>query len=440
MEFLEYALALIVTLGILVTVHEVGHFVIARASGVMVTRFSVGFGPAIWSRYDRHDTEWVIAALPLGGYVRMLDEREAEVPPPLAHRSFNRLSPMWRIAIAFGGPLANFILAFVVYWVVFVVGSTDFVPVVAPPERDTPAEVAGFRGGEEIIAVDGTDTTNWSQITMALAARLGDSGEIAIASRTPGATASVERRLAIDHWQQGVDEPDLLAALGLRPTLPAVVGEILPDGPAATAGLEPFDRVVRVDAEIVTDWANWVDLVRARPGRLAMLTIERDGRVIDVPLQVGRREDAGNVYGFAGVGALVREVDYSPWAAVPRAGSETLDKTLLTLSLLKKMVTGLVSTTNLSGPITIAKVAGDSAKSGIESFLGVLALLSISLGVLNLLPIPILDGGHIVFCTAEMVLKRPIPDRVQAVSVQIGLALVGGMMLLALYNDIARLF
>jgi len=441
MEFLQYALALIVTLGILVTVHEAGHFIVAKASGVRVIRFSIGFGRPILSWHDRQGTEYVVAWLPLGGYVRMLDEREAEVPPEEAHRSFNRLTPLWRIAIAFGGPLANFLLAIVVYWGLFVAGSTDFVPVVDAPAPDTPAYAAGLRGGEEIVAIDDVTTAGWPQVTMALAARLGDSGVIRVTTREPGEDLTREHRLAIEDWQKAVDEPNLLESLGLRPTLPALVGSVLEDGPAAAAGFEPWDRVVSVDGRPITQWAEWVEAVRAMPGQVAEVGVMRHGDSVSIALRIAERAaDDGTVYGYVGVGPLVRDVAYSPLAAVPRALSETWEKTVLTLGLLKKMVTGLVSTKNLSGPITIAKVAGDSARSGFESFFGILALLSISLGVLNLLPIPILDGGHILLCTTEMVIRRPIPERVQAWGIQIGFAIVGGMMLLAVYNDISRLF
>ena len=448
MEFLEYTLALIVTLGILVTFHELGHFLIARLSGVHVTRFSIGFGRPLLSWRGRRDTEFVIAAIPLGGYVRMYDEREVDpplegAPPadvPAGALPFNRLSVGWRIAIALGGPLANFILAILVYWVLFVVGTTEVVPVVAKTSLESPAYSAGILGGEELIAIDDTETLSWPEITMALASRLGDSGTIAITTRNPGSDASSRHTLAIDGWHKGVDEPDLLGSLGLVPTLPAVVGEVLADTPAAAAGLRPLDRIASVDGVVLESWREWVDVVRAAPDTPLLLAVERDDRLIDLTLTPGSRAEGDAVYGFVGVGPLTRDIRYGPVDAVGRSLAETWSKTLLTLNLLKKMIMGLVSTKNLAGPITIAKVAGDSASSGLENFFGVLALLSISLGVLNLLPIPILDGGHIVFCLAELVSGRPVSERVQALSVQIGLFLVGGLMLLAFYNDITRLF
>jgi regulator of sigma E protease len=431
MEFLQYTLALIVTLGILVTFHELGHFVIARLSGVHVTRFSIGFGRALLSWRDRRDTEFVIAAIPLGGYVRMFDEREIEPP-------FEGAPPA--TVPGGGGPIANFILAIFVYWALFVIGTTEVVPMVATTSLESPAYRAGIEGGEELVSIDATETLSWPEITMALASRLGDSGAIVIETRRPGSDATLEHTVAIDTWHKGVDEPDLLGSLGLVPTLPAVLGDVLADTPAEAAGLLRLDRIASVDGVALDTWREWVDVVRAAPETSLALEVERGGQLITLGLTPGTRGEAGENYGFAGVGPLTREIEYGPIEAVGRSLAETWSKTLLTLNLLKKMITGLVSTKNLAGPITIAKVAGDSASSGLENFFGVLARLSISLGVLNLLPIPILDGGHVVFCLAELVSGRPVSEKVQALSVQIGLFLVGGLMLLAFYNDITRLF
>jgi regulator of sigma E protease len=441
MEFLQYVLALIVTLSILVSVHELGHFVIARWSGVKVTRFSIGFGRPLWSRVDRHGTEFVLAAFPLGGYVRMLDEREGEVAPEDVDRSFNRLSPLWRIAIALGGPIANFLLAIFVYWVVFIVGTTQLIPVLGEVPVTSPAYQSGLRGGEEVVAVDGSETPSWPQITMALAARLGDSGAIRLTTRIPGESHIKHSEVAISDWQRGMDEPDLLGSLGLVPSLPATLGQVLPDSPAERAGLKAWDRVEQVDETIIHNWGEWVDVVRAAPDEVLSVTVRRGEARVDLRLVPGAQVTQDGVrYGFVGVMSITREIRYGVLEAVPRSLVETWSKTLLTLELLKKMVTGMVSTKNLAGPITIAKVAGDSARAGFESFFSVLALLSISLGVLNLLPIPILDGGHILYCVVELLIRRPVPARIQALGVQVGLFLVGGLMLLAFYNDITRLF
>lgn len=444
LEFIQYPLALIVTLGVLVTFHELGHFLVARWSGVRVVRFSVGFGRPIWSRFDRHGTEFAIAAIPLGGYVRMLDEREpgvVEVARRPGDLSYLDLGVWWRMAIAAAGPFANFLLAAVVYWFLFVVGTTAVAPMLGKVPEGSPADRAGLTGGEEIVSVDGQQARSWQEVSMALAGRLGDSGSITLGTRVPGADQVREVQLPVSDWHRGSDEPDLLGSLGIEPALPAVLGEVLPDSPAERAGLKPLDRVKSADGEPVDGWRAWVDLVQRSPGRTLTVVVERNGVERAVALRTETRSGAdGGEIGYAGVSPRLNEIRYGWLAAVPRSLGETWDKTALTLGLLKKMVTGDVSVKNLSGPITIAKVAGDSARSGWRFFLGVLALLSISLGVLNLLPIPILDGGHILFCAAEAATGRPVPERAQIVGTQVGLVLVGSLMLLALYNDIARLF
>ena len=442
-EILQYPLALLVTLGVLVTFHELGHYLVARWSGVRIVRFSVGFGRPIWSRMDRRGTEWAVAAIPLGGYVRMLDEREpgtveAEARP--GDVSYNDLSVGWRAAIAAAGPLANFVLAIVVYWFLFVAGNTTIAPMLGTVPEGSPADRAGLEPGLEIVSVDGESARSWQQVTMALAGRLGDSGSIELGVRRPGAESIRQVGLAIDDWHRGVDEPDLLASLGIEPALPPVLGEILPDSPAERAGLRRFDRVVAVDGEPQQRWSDWVDTVQAAPDRALTVTVDRDGRRLDLSVRPEARDAGGEAAGYVGVAPYLNEIRYGPLAAIPMGVAETWDKTALTLGLLRKMVTGDVSMKNLSGPITIARVAGDSARSGWTYFLGVLALLSISLGVLNLLPIPILDGGHLLFCAAEAATGRPVSERIQLLGTQIGLFLVAGLMVLALYNDISRLF
>ncbi len=441
MDIVQYVIAFLVALGVLVTVHEFGHFLVARIAGAKVVRFSIGFGPAIFSRLDRRGTEFTLAAIPLGGYVKILDEREGDVAPADADKTFNRLSPSWRIAFALGGPAANFLLAIAIYWCLFVAGSTDVVPIIAPPAPDTPAFAAGLRGGQEIVSIDGTATRSWPEISMALATRLGDTGELRVDTRKPGTTSSQPHELMLLNWQRDVAEPEMFRSLGLVPTLPPVLGTVLDDGRANAAGLRAWDRVIAVDGKPVKQWGDLVAALRAAPEKSLTVEIERDGSRESVELTPAARTAAdGSRYGFIGASPLMREVKYGIFAALPMGLHETASKTMMTLDLMKKMVTGLVSTRNLSGPITIARVARDSAQSGWEDFLRVLALLSISLGVLNLLPIPILDGGHVMFCLAEIVIRRPVPERIQTLGMQLGLAIVGGMMLLAFYNDITRLF
>ncbi len=440
---LIYPLALIVTLGLLVTIHELGHFVIARWSGVKVLRFSVGFGRPIWSRLDKHGTEFVIARIPFGGYVRMLDDREPEPVGDIrpGDKAYLSVSVWWRIAIAVGGPLANLLLAVVVYWCLFVAGTTVYVPVVGEVLEDSPAYTAGLQPGQEIIAVDGATTRSWQQIGMGLLGRLGDSGSIQITARDLGELSTTDYLLPIENWHQGVDTPDLFGSLGLQVLIPAIVGTLMEDGPAAGSGLQLGDRITAVDGQPVDDFSGWALAIQAAPERSIRLTVRRGvaERYIDV-VPASREATDGSEVGYLGVRPPTQEVQYGPLAALPRSVEEMIDKTSLTLNLLKKMVFGQVSLKNLSSPIMIAKVAGDSARSGWQSFFNILALLSISLGFLNLLPIPILDGGHVVYCVMEIVTGKPVSERVQAVGTQVGLFLVGSVFLLAIYNDITRFF
>lgn len=440
MDLLQTILALLVTLGILVTVHEAGHFYVARACGVRVLRFSVGMGPVLFARHDRRGTEFAVSALPIGGYVRMLDGREMDVADSERGEAFDSKTPLQRIAISLGGPVANFLLAIGVYWVLFVTGTSGFAPITGEVPEDTPAARAGMLADAEILAVDGRSTPTWQAVNLALVERLGESGTIRIEARPLDGGGVRRHELLIDRWLANEDEPDTLGSLGLVPGFPAVLGSIVADGPAARAGVLEGDRIVSADGEAVAGWADWVRVVRASPGRALSIEVERDsGRRMLTVVPETRATGDGEAIGFVGTGPLYRTMRLSATDAVPRAFEETWSKTVLTLNLLKKMVVGLVSTRNLSGPITIAKVAGESAESGLETFLGFLALLSVSLGVLNLLPIPVLDGGHILFYLVELAKGSPVPERVQMLGVQIGIFIVASMMLLAFYNDLTRL-
>ncbi len=459
MELLLYPLALIVMLGVLVTFHEYGHFVIARLSGVRVVRFSVGFGKPIWSRLDKHGTEFVIAAIPLGGYVRMLDDRDTSASgvktdnlledagvgrdAPVRRPkdvSYTDLAVWWRIAIAFAGPVANFLLATMVYWLLFVVGTTSIAPMLGTIDPESPMGQTGHEERSEIVSVDGATTKNWQQVTMALAARLGDSGNIEFATRFPGSETIRSVAVPIMNWHRGVDEPDLLGSLGIVPAVPPVLGQVLEDSAAESGGLKQWDQILAVDDVAIDSWSEWVEVIQQAPAMRLTVLLSRDGREMRFSVVPEAREATdGTDAGYLGVALFTNDIRYGFFAAVGPSLQETLDKTMLTLGLLKKMVTGQVSVKNLSGPIYIAKIAGDSARSGWRTFISVLALLSISLGVLNLLPIPILDGGHILFCVTEIILRKPVSDRAQAVATQFGLFIFVGIFLLVIYNDISRL-
>lgn len=450
MDLLFTLLATVVALGLLVTIHEYGHFWVARRCGVKVLRFSVGFGSPLVRWHDRHGTEFVIAAIPLGGYVKMLDEREGEVPAEELERTFNRKDVKKRIAIVAAGPAANFLLAIVAFWLIAVFGITTIAPVLGPVQPDSVAERAGLVSGLEVVQVDGVDTRSWHEVNLQLIRRLGETGQLEILARE-GQSTPRAYTLELRDWLRGADQPDPIAALGLTSWQPQVaprIGQLSADGAAAAAGLQENDLITEINQQPVNDWVGQVvPMIQASPGEPLVLGVEREGRRLSVTVVPNSREQDGRAVGFIGAGVaafewpdhMIRTIEYNPLVAIPVAMRQTWNMTALTLESLKKMITGLVSAKNLSGPITIAKVAGASAKSGPESFLSFIAYLSISLGVLNLLPIPVLDGGHLVYYTAEWIRGKPLSERIQAWGLQIGLTLIVGVMVFAIYNDISRL-
>ncbi|WP_285430363.1 sigma E protease regulator RseP [Pseudomonas sp. fls2-241-R2A-110] len=450
MSALYMIVGTLVALGVLVTFHEFGHFWVARRCGVKVLRFSVGFGLPLLRWHDKKGTEFVVAAIPLGGYVKMLDEREGEVPADQLDQAFNRKSVRQRIAIVAAGPIANFLLAMVFFWVLAMVGSQQVRPVIGAVESGSIAAQAGLSAGQEIIAIDGEPTSGWAAVNLRLVRRLGESGSLQLLVREQGSTADSPRELMLNKWLKGADEPDPIRSLGIRPwrpALPPVLAELDPKGPAQAAGLKTGDRLLSLDGKALDDWQQVVDTVRMHPDTKILLRVERDGAQIDVPVTLAARGESKAPTGYMGAGVkavdwppeMIREVSYGPVAAIGEGAQRTWTMSVLTLDSLKKMLFGELSVKNLSGPITIAKVAGASAQSGVADFLNFLAYLSISLGVLNLLPIPVLDGGHLLFYLIEWARGRPLSDRVQGWGIQIGISLVVGVMLLALVNDLGRL-
>lgn len=450
MSALYMIVGTLVALGVLVTFHEFGHFWVARRCGVKVLRFSVGFGMPLLRWSDRKGTEYVVAAIPLGGYVKMLDEREGDVPPELADQSFNRKSVYQRIAIVIAGPVANFLLAIVFFWVLAMLGSQQVRPVVGGVEPGSIAEKAGLSSGQEIVSVDGEAVSGWAGVNLQLVRRLGESGSIALNVRDQGSDVETPRSLVLNDWLKGAAEPDPIRSLGIRPwrpALPPVLAELDPKGPAQAAGLKTGDRLLALNGEPVDEWQKVVDWVRVHPDTRISVGVERDGARLDVPVDLVTRGEGTAATGYLGAGVkgvdwppeMLREVSYGPVAAVAEGARRTWTMSVLTLDSLKKMLFGELSVKNLSGPITIAKVAGASAQSGVGDFLNFLAYLSISLGVLNLLPIPVLDGGHLLFYLIEWARGRPLSEKVQGWGVQIGISLVVGVMLLALVNDLGRL-
>ncbi len=453
-------LALIVTLGILVTVHEFGHFWVARRCGVKVLRFSIGFGKAVKFWVGKDGTEYVIAPIPLGGYVKMLGqedtsvESEAGVPENQRHLSFAS-KPLWqRMAIVAAGPIANFLLAISVFWLINVVyGLNGTAPVLANVIEDSPAYTAGLRAGDEIVAVDGEDAEIWQQVTMLLLARLGETGDLLISAIPAGQSAPAQYRIALESWQSDTAEPNPLGSLGfVQYEIPPVIEGLLEGGAAERAGLQPGDRILTVDGTPLTGWLQWVQRVRASPELALEVVVQRGSSAVPLTIvpELSTAEDGSSigvigayVQEFDLMASLpperVREVRYNVFSALIPAVQETWEKSVFVLDSIKKMVIGLISVKNINGPITIAQVAGETASYGLEVYLGFLAILSISLGVLNLLPIPVLDGGHLLYYSVEAIIRRPVPERIQAMGLQLGLLLISGVMVLAVYNDVSRL-
>ncbi|WP_349343509.1 RIP metalloprotease RseP [Marinobacter sp. MMG032] len=449
MQIIETVLALALTLGILVTLHEYGHFWVARRCGVKVLRFSVGFGKPMFSWYDKHGTEFAVAAIPLGGYVKMLDEREGPVPEELRDQAFTSKPPGQRIAIAAAGPLANFMFAIFAYWLLSVVGVTHVAPIVGQIADESVAERVGLQEGMEIHAVDGHRVSSWRDVNMRILERTGEHGSISMEVSADGARGTVSGELS--GWGLSDDTPNPLAEFGItpwRPAVPPVLGQISEGGRAEAAGLQPGDRIVAVNGEAIGSWFELVEFIRNAPEQTLQVTVERNGSEQSLSVTPeARTEESGESIGFVGAGVeaiswpeeVLRDVSYGPFAAIPVALSETWADTRLTLVAIKKMVTGLLSPTNLSGPITIARVAEASVSSGFEDFVRFLAYLSVSLGILNLLPVPVLDGGHIVYYTIEALRGKPLSEQAQAFGLRIGMAMILTLMVFALYNDLMRL-
>ncbi|WP_105101381.1 RIP metalloprotease RseP [Microbulbifer pacificus] len=451
LDFLQTAVWALIALGVLVSFHEFGHFIVARWCGVKVLRFSIGFGRRLVSRYDRHGTEFTISAIPLGGYVKMLDEREGTVAPNELDRAFNRKSVWARMAIAAAGPIANFLLAIVLFWGVFLGGTSGPVPVVGKVEPGSLAAVAGLEQGQEILAVDDHPTPTWQALNWRLANRLGDSGHIKFSVRYPDSSLEYHMYADIERWLAGREVPDPMEEIGVSLWIPEpgmTLSQIIPGSPAERGGLQVGDEIVSTDGQVFDAWDDWTSYIKARPEQPVQVTVARDGAelaltVIPDRVKLDGGEEIGRI-GVAPAGASwpedkVRRYHYGMLSALNKGLEETWSKTLFTLDSLKKLLLGQLSTRNLSGPITIAKVAGTSANAGWQSFLSLLALLSISLGVLNLLPIPVLDGGHLLYYGIEAIKGSPVSERVQMIGLQVGMAMVLGIMALALYNDILRL-
>ncbi len=451
-ESLNSIVFFLVAIAVLVTFHEFGHFIVARWAGVRVLRFSVGFGRSIWKRQSHPEaTEYVIGLIPLGGYVKMLDEREGPVSTSELNRSFNRKPLSSRALIVAAGPAANLLLAVLLYWIIGVLGSQDLDPVIGKVAPTSHGEAAGFQEGDRLLTIDGRAVTGWSEQRLYLLNQIGRVEPIEFGVRRMNGD---ERVLLVDvhQFSEGSFSPSFLTGLlGLTPSLPdypATIGDVVEGGPAARAGILKRDQVRAVNGMPISDWPTLVQEIASRPGETLRLTIDRQGMILELAVVAERVETSGEAIGRIGVFApeppalddFLVNTRYGLIEGLIRGAETTWIMSAVTLKLFGQMISGRASTEHLSGPIAIARYAGESASLGLSQFLAFLAVLSVSLGLINLLPIPVLDGGHLVYFLIEAITRRPVSERLMVWGQQVGISLIILLMGLAFYNDLSSLF
>ncbi|BBQ52125.1 sigma E protease regulator RseP [Aeromonas jandaei] len=441
--------AFVVALGLLVAVHEFGHFWVARRCGVKVERFSIGFGKAIWRRLGKDGTEYVLALIPLGGYVKMLDGRVDELKPGDEQYAFNHKSVWARMAIVAAGPMANFVFALFALWLMFMIGVPAVKPVIGEVRPASIVAEAGILPGMEIVGVGDEQTGDWESVTYALLSHLGDQS-VTLKVKAPQTSYATDKNLSLDNWKFDPDRESPIGSLGIVPlggkVLP-VVSAVVAKSASEKAGLQVGDRIKRVGEQEITEWAQFVELVQHAPGAQLQVVVERNNRDLDVTLTPDTRKVQGKLVGFVGLSPqLVPLPDeyrillqYGPLQALWQGAQKTWSLITLTFDMIGKLVAGIVSLDNLSGPISIAKGAGSSADYGLVYFLSFLALISVNLGIINLFPLPVLDGGHLVYFLIEAVTGKPVSERIQEVGFRIGAAILMLLMGIALFNDFARL-
>ena len=456
MNFLNSLWAFVVAIGLLVVIHELGHYLVMRWCGVRVLRFAFGFGKVLWSRTDKSGTEWALCLWPLGGYVKPLDTRE-ETGLSNAERlaAFDTQSVGKRIAMVSAGPIANFLLAILLYWVVFLNGVSEWRPILAAPEPGTPAAVAGIHANDMVTRVDGDTVSSWSEAQWQLLQLISKDPVVSLAVvATEGGlpvAGAPDRGVEIRLPAEVPLGPTVLPDLGLKlavPQLPPIVGQVQPESAAFAAGIQIGDRVLSVNGAPITAWGEFVKLIRAHPEQPLTLVIERQGQQTTLTLKPASVAEQGQTIGRAGISpeqgsalaAYKIHKSLGPGAAFGAAVAETYEKSRFTLVMMGQMIVGKASLDNLSGPISIASAAGQTASIGLEAFLRFLAIVSLSLGVINLLPLPLLDGGHLMYYFVEILTGKPISAERQALFQRFGVFLLGSLMFIAVFNDLQRLF
>lgn len=450
MGFLWNLGAFLLALGILIAVHEFGHFWVARRCGVYVERFSIGFGKAIWQRKGKDGTEYTLAMIPLGGYVKMLDERVEAVPEHQRHMAFNNKKLWQRSAIVAAGPFANFVFAVFAYWVVYLIGVPAVKPVIGEVAPQSIAAQGGIVPGMELKSISGIETPDWESVNMAMISHIGDK-QMAVTLTEPHSNVDVKRTLNLTDWSYDPERENVLTTLGLTPYTPAitlVISQLVDNGAAINAGFQLNDKIIAVDGEPIKQWQTFADLVRENPGKTLNVEVLRDNAPLTLALTPAVKDlKDGSKVGYVGIAPKVDawpedyriNLQFGPLESVAKATEKTWQLVTLTFDMVTKLVTGDVAIKNLSGPISIAKGAGMTADFGLVYFLGFLALISVNLGIVNLLPLPVLDGGHLMFFAIEAVTRRPVSEKIQDIGYRVGSAILVALMAIALFNDFTRL-
>ncbi|MDH3325685.1 MAG: RIP metalloprotease RseP [Gammaproteobacteria bacterium] len=450
MDILISVLSFVVALGLLIAIHEFGHFWVARKVGVKVITFSIGFGKPLWTKtFGEDKTQFSISAIPLGGYVKMLDEREGEVEAHELHRAFTQKTLGQRFAVVVAGPVANFVFAIFAYWALFIIGVPGVKPIVDAVEVNSPFAQAGLQQGDQIISIDGKDTPTLESARMALIESIMDQAEVDV---IVSQFATSQRTLSLDLTQTPVDaiSGNLLQYLGFtqyRPKLPPIIGRVVEGGAGQAAGMLEGDEIILVDGRPMDDWMKWAEYVRTKANKAVDIVIFRDQSEMSLVITPALIETQNGNIGRVGLGPYVPENFYDELRATQRYSlipgmfaslQKTWDMSILTLQMFWKMLSGQASLENISGPISIAQYAGMSAQIGYISFISFMAIISVSLGVLNLLPVPLLDGGHLMYYTIEFIKGSPVSEAAQIIGQKIGILLLGSLMFLAVMNDITR--
>jgi regulator of sigma E protease len=443
-------IAIIITIFFIIGFHEFGHFITARLLGIKVLRFSIGFGKAMRTWHDKKGTEYVLAAIPLGGYVKMLDENEDKVPLHEQHLAFNRQPLYKKLLVIIAGPLFNFILALMLYWLLFMIGFVTVIPLIGGTTPHSIAAIAGIQPEEEIISIKGHPTTNWTAVTIRLLENIGEKVQIPMTTKVRGTATSKQYVLDLTNWHLDNLKPDPLESLGIipyEPTIPAIIGELEPQSPASQSKLRIGDNIIAINTIPMNNWLDVIKTIAAHPHETFVFKVKRQGKELSFPVTTGAKSSLfSKEQGYMGIGPdfklppdLLRHNQYAALPALYHASDNVYNFISLNFLMLEKMITGKISFQSLGGPITIFEGAGSSLNTGLLPFLSFIAFVSIAIGVINIIPIPGLDGGHILIYLIEFVIRRPIAQRTQEFVFRLGLIVLVVLAIQALANDIMRI-